>query len=252
MSVTPQPTPRLQADVYQNKKPIEWVIEFAVLITVIATLIATGFAARYTGQQVGVARDNENRQVRAYVSLRDIRFEKRNDDTFDIIPQWENTGNSETVGMHAYLNRSIIHFDYPTGFSNTNVPGQPIVPIVLSPKTASSTNFGTIAKACLSQFNLRDGVKHFYVWGWASYGDTLTADQHVTRFCWDIDQLIFAPDGQINRVSHNLCQEGNCADKDCAVPTEKLVIAFPPFYCKNPPPSAPPPPLAQKGEQSSP
>ena len=89
MSEPPEPrdpnSGRYQADVYQHKHLIDWLIEIAVLVTVIGTLIATGFAAHYTGREAGIAQDTENRQLRAYVSLRDIRFDKRNDDTFDII-----------------------------------------------------------------------------------------------------------------------------------------------------------------------
>jgi hypothetical protein len=231
-----------KADVYQHKSRTDWFIEIAVLFMVAGTLIATGYAARYTGQQAEIARDNENRQVRAYVSLRDIRFEKRNDDTFDIIPQWENTGNSETVEMQAYLSRYISDVRFPKGFTNGDMPSaSERVPIILSPRAVSSTNFDTISKSCLLQFNRRDGVSKFYLWGWARYGDTLTSDQHVTRFCWDIDQIIFLTDGQVSRVSHNLCTEGNCAERDCAVPTENLAIAVRQNVCKDASPTAPPP-----------
>jgi len=226
----------------QADPPKRWFNDPLTIVTLLL-FFATAALVCETRDLVVDARHAAEKQIRAYVSLRDVRFEKRNDDTYDIIPQWENSGVSETVGMTAYLSRLEVDADLPKGFSNGDMPGLATSPMVLSPKAVASVTFSTISKTCLSQFNRRDGLKHFYVWGWASYRDTQTTDQHVTRFCWDIDQVIFGQDGQVTRVSHNLCQEGNCAENDCVKPTEKLAIAVPVNECKGeplaPPPSAP-------------
>lgn len=222
------------------KKPGNKVAVF----TLLAVLTYTGITLKL----LEVQRDTENRQIRAYVSLRDIKFEKRNDDTFDIVPEWENTGNSETIGMQAYLSRYLSDVEMPAGFTNGDLPGTAPVPITLGPKAVSVVNFNSIAKSCISQFNKRDGLSKFYIWGWARYGDTLTDEPHVTRFCWDIDRLALSPEGQITRVSHNLCNEGNCTEKDCVAPTEKLSIAIRESPCRDAPPTAPPPPAPKKSK----
>jgi hypothetical protein len=43
-------------------------------------------------KQREIAIDTEQRQLRAYVFLQDIRFAKRSDSNYDIIPEWENSG----------------------------------------------------------------------------------------------------------------------------------------------------------------
>jgi hypothetical protein len=215
------------------KKPANKVAFF----TLLAVLAYTGISLML----LYVGRDTEIGQTRAYVSLRDIRFERRNDDGFDIVPQWENTGSSETIGILAYISRYLSDTELPQGFTNGDFPGSTPVPITLGPKAISNVTYSSIAKTCLSQFNRRDDLRKFYIWGWAKYGDTLTSDQHVTRFCWDIDQVVFSPDGEVGRISHNLCSEGNCTEKDCIAPTEKLAIAVRQNTCKDAPLTKPVP-----------
>src|SRR5262249_984193 len=82
----------------------------------------------------------------------------------------------------------------------------------------STTSFDAIPKACLLQFNKRDGLGKFYIWGWAKYKDTETPEEHITRFCWDVDQAVFSADGSTVRLSHKLCPRGNCPDKPCPEP----------------------------------
>ena len=79
--------------------------------------------------------------------------------------------------------------------------------------------------------NRRDEIHNFFLWGWTTYGDTLTSDTHQTRFCWGVNQIVFSPDGQSARLSHALCSEGNCADKQCTQP-EKQTIQVMAAICK--------------------
>jgi hypothetical protein len=139
--------------------------------------------AKSAEDQVAVAKDSEIKQTRAYVFLRDIRLERINETTFEIIPEWENTGNSETVNMSARVNFHADEVTLPDGFSFGDVPvGQPDAQIVLGPKSIANITFATVDQRCLSQFNRRDQLNKFYFWGWANYNDTVTNEQHVTRF----------------------------------------------------------------------
>jgi hypothetical protein len=178
-------------------------------------------------KQREVAIDTEQRQLRAYVFLRDVRFAKRNDSNYDIIPEWENSGGSQTKDMTAHLSFYAAKEDltewFPYGDIKLNTT---TAPILLGPKSISNNSFGSINKACLSQFNRRDEVTKFYVWGWAKYDDVLTTVHHITRFCWDVSDIVFAPDGQIARLSHQLCARGNCADDNCPNSPEESYKVF--------------------------
>jgi hypothetical protein len=99
-------------------------LDVATFLFVVAAAVAAGFAAWYTRNQWLTAADTENRQLPAYVSLRDILIEKRNDSTFDIIPQWENTGETQTKNMLAYVNRHMAEAELSRGFTFLQIPGK--------------------------------------------------------------------------------------------------------------------------------
>jgi hypothetical protein len=141
-----------------------------VTLTVgIVTLVAV---LMYTAVQVCqtiLIRENNEATQRAFVFLKDVRLEQRNDTTFDIVPEWTNTGNSETIDMTAHLNRAINNGPLPDGFNFGDLDPGREVPVVLGPKIISSITFDTIARSCLERFKRREGVTSFYLWGWAQY-----------------------------------------------------------------------------------
>jgi hypothetical protein len=173
-----------------KREPKHW-LEYAIFFFVIATAVATGFAAWYTRQQWLTAVDTEQRQTRAYVALQDIRLERLDGATFEVIPEWENTGNSQTVHMESHLNRFMSDAAVPGDFAFADLPATS-VPILLSPKSTSTVTFDKIPASCLTQFNRRDEFTTFYIWGWAKYNDTLSSSPHITRFCWDANQVVFS------------------------------------------------------------
>ena len=198
-------------------KPARDCHDHANIVILGLTLLAACTAAVFTGLQWRTAKDQEVRQTRAYVFLHDIRLQKRNDDTFDLIPEWENSGASQTVNMHSHVNRLLHDVSLPPGFSDGDLPTATAeVGISLGPKSIANIAFSQIPRTCLDQFNRRDAFQQFYLWGWASYNDTLTNIMHETRFCWNVDQVIFSDDGRSARLSHTLCDEhSNCADNEC-------------------------------------
>lgn len=171
--------------------------------------------------------------------LKDIRLERIHGDVFEIIPEWENAGASETVDMRSYFNRYLSDGGLPHGFSYIDIPGDRIVPLVLGPKSVSNTNFSELSESCLAQFNRRDDVNSFNVWGWAAYTSIFRDAQYFTRFCWDVRQVIFSDDRKSARLSHRLCGEGNCADRDCKPPPVGQTVTIKFAICKGPP--VPPP-----------
>jgi hypothetical protein len=196
----PKPTQNSSGSRTPKQRGLGWpeTIQFLIWLSASA-------AAGFTLYLAVIANDTEQRQMRAYVFLRDIRLEKRNDDAFDIIPEWENTGNSETVNMRAHLNRHLSDVELPQWFSFGDLPITSEVPILLGPRSITNINFNSIPRNCLLQFNRRDELKKFYIWGWTRYNDTLTNATHITRFCWDINQVVFSTDDRVARLSHNLC-----------------------------------------------
>ncbi len=207
----------------------------------VLTALGTGAAAWYTRQQwlvaqdsKRVAQDSEQRQTRAYVFLRDIRLERADEANWDLIPEWENTENSETVHMRSHINGAMSDIPLPDEFSFADISGRPDVPVLLDPRSVSNITFYQIATDCLTQFNRRDDVAKYYLWGWARYNDTLTDQPHQTRFCWDINRFVFSADDRSARISYSLCNTGNCADGDCPAP-EKQTIEIRQFTCKPPP-----------------
>jgi hypothetical protein len=222
-------------DIQKHTKPAprHW-LDVATFVFVVGAAIAAGFAAWYTRHQWLTAADTENRQLRAYVSLRDILIEKQNDSTFDIIPQWENTGETQTKNMSAYVNRSMAEGELSRGFTFVRIPGNRTVPILLGPRTVATVSFTTLDKSCFTQFNARDILRKFYIWGWARYDDVMTTEPHITRFCWDMNQVVFSEDGRRARLSHGLCDEGNCTEQnpDCMEPKGQITVQFKDTICK--------------------
>lgn len=210
--------------------------DWVTLVVGIITLIAVGIYTVVQICQTILIRENNEALQRAYVFLKDVRLERKNDDVFDIVPEWENTGNSETVNMTAHINRLMNITPLPEGFNFGDIGTGTEVPIVLGPKTESGISFTAIRRSCLEKFNHRDGVSNFYVWGWAQYWDVFRRPTpHRTRFCWDINDIVFGEGNNVRRISYGLCKQGNCAENDCPQPGP-MMIQVPEVQCDPPSP----------------
>jgi hypothetical protein len=119
----------------------------------------------------------------------------------------------------------------PDGFNFGDLDPGHEVPVVLGPKITSSITFDTINRSCLEKFKRRDGLASFYMWGWTQYWDVFrTPTPHITRFCWDINDIVFGEGNSIKRISYGLCKQGNCAENDCP-PPQPLMIQVPKIEC---------------------
>jgi len=225
----------------QNKHYLEWVLEIGTFLFLLGTVAATcvgayfaGQAADYTKRQWETALDSEQRQFGAYVSLRGVRLEDRGEGFFDLIPEWENTGGSETIGMNARTNMYLAKEELPEHFSFGNFQAEDR-PISLGPKAVSNVAFQPIARNCIVQFNRADGFNKFYIWGFASYRDIFDKN-HITRFCLDINKVIFSTENNVARISYGLCKRGNCIDDECKPPDLVSKISLKLEQCKSEPP----------------
>lgn len=207
-------------------------VPFVTAVLLGGTLLATGLGAYFSYRQWQTSESYNQKSMRAYVFLRDIKLERGADGIFDIIPQWENSGNSETLDMNIYLNSALTPNALDPRFSFADFQPMKLVPFVLGPKVISDVSVVSVPEDCLKQFNRRDGIGKFYIWGWAKYRDSLTPNDHLTRFCWDIRAVTFSEDGKSGRLFHSLCDLGNCADGQCKEP-EPISIQFPNVDCKS-------------------
>jgi hypothetical protein len=201
----------------------------------IATLIFVGLYTVFSYCLITITRSNNVAAQRAYVFLRDISIQRGNGSGFDVIPLWENTGNTQTKNMTGYLSRHFGPGDLQTDFTYIDIPSdRKSVPLLLGPKAVSTVTFDVIDKRCFAQFNSRDIFNKFYIWGWVRYNDIMTEQRYITRFCWDVSEIIFSQDGSTARFSHALCGEGNCTEEDenCDEPRSRITVTIPNITCK--------------------
>jgi hypothetical protein len=157
---------------------------------------------------------------RAYVFINDIDLIYGDDATskfWQAIPRWENAGNTATFEMTSHINYYNLPSDLPTRFSRCDFDSEH-VRLILSGKDKSNVSFMRIVPTAVSAFKSGDSKsRHMKFWGWAKYKDAIDYQNHITRFCWNIESIGGDPgDPNANlRMTHSLCSEGNCTDKEC-------------------------------------
>jgi hypothetical protein len=144
---------------------------------------------------------------------------------WSIIPVWENGGNTTTREMESYINfAGIAAGELPAFFSRCDFQTDVANPnIVLGPKQASNVSFMERSSEIFRRFQQRD-VKKLYFWGYAKYRDQFSEDQHITRFCFDVQRIVGKPDDGNSglKILYALCPTGNCTDEQCHAEDQKL------------------------------
>jgi hypothetical protein len=136
-----------------------------------------------------------------------------------IRPTWINSGNTPTRKLYVYVYYEIL--DEPMQVDHAFTPAEhKRVPATIPPKGQIESGprdfFGD------DLIDVKEGKKHLYVWGIATYRDVFpdTAD-HITKFCvvatnitgnplepWDDKSNIF-------NIAFTNYDRHNCADEDC-------------------------------------
>jgi hypothetical protein len=218
-------------------------VEQGTLFVLALTLIAAGYAGYQAGRLADLTHDiivdgrkESAIQSRAYVSIRSIDLKRNNDDTFDVIPQWENSGNSPAIRMITAVSYHAPVGEMPNDFVNFVVGHPTFAQITLGQKEYTAIAYTKISKQCMIDFNNRvGGVKHFYFWGGTRYYDTISDVKHRTKFCWDVNRFVPDNDWQNVRISYGLCGKGNCMDDDCEPEAEAKEASMPLEICGTPP-----------------
>lgn len=198
------------------------------------SLLTLIFVAIYTGITAVIWLDARQTNIynnRASVALSEAQWISM-PGAVDFVPLWENTGNVPTIGMKAHVNWRVTVNALPVGFSLVDEleDGQIIrePPMSLPPKSKAGPLFFGLTHKCFWDL-ANHKYAHFYVWGWATYHDTFSKAERITRFCWDIRRMSVDVKnfGSVGRVEYGLCDEGNCTDAECRE-MPRLRVALPP------------------------
>jgi hypothetical protein len=211
-------TERHEHHIYQEKGPGEWALEIAIALMVAGTLAATAVAAYWTSWQWSVAndqldvmRDQERRQLRAYVGAspgnvdnfgdvtkQNISFVRKN---YGATPAY-NVGFSQ-VSMGIFSTN--MQIDFGPGVCGTpNTAGLvTMFPTVEMPFTIKldPKNKGQIFPQ--DQIDkVKTGDLIFIYWGTICYHDAFNVS-HYTNYCWMHKGLSMAVKDAEGCLQHN-------------------------------------------------
>jgi hypothetical protein len=204
-------------------------------VTALATIVIAAFTAtlwRTTTAQFELAREAFIADKRAFVFASGITAFYEPDPAtgqfnWRVGPVWQNSGDTPTSELRLYTDGFLSNISIPATFDFTATnPAVPPGPGMLGPKMSSqggqAPHLPNSALTPQDVFDIQQGRKFFYLWGWARYRDTLpTTPEHVTRYCWRImvtgDPFTFNPAVDPSSVRFfNLYEpRGNCADEEC-------------------------------------
>lgn len=184
------------AKAHQSNSSV-WIVFFTGL-----TVVATGIGAYF-----------QWKTSQPSVYLKSIKLQQGDSSSYDIVGEWENSGNSATSGAEARITWAETDIPISKDDAYRSLPAN-VVPFYIAPKSSVSVNYAIIPKSCLDKF-IAGKVKKFYIWGSASYNDSFFLSvNHITRFCYDIQRV--RPDGAGGfTLSHAFCDAANCGDGDC-------------------------------------
>jgi hypothetical protein len=177
----------------------EWWLVYITGALATITFFLALYTARLwsaTSRLVKDAKDTAQRQLRAYVCIKDpeaveVRSADRSlIDNLKITPNWENAGNTPTQRMAGCTGWDCLDGELPVDFQFPNNRGGPH-PAFAGPRTIITGHPVFIPLQIVRK--VQRGEKRLYVWGWVDYDDVFAATpRHRTEFCWDvrIDQLV--------------------------------------------------------------
>lgn len=196
------------------------------VLTLLAVLTYTGFQI----EQTHLIWESNVLSQRANISLSEIQLLQRDVGGVDVIPRWENTGNS-TAEITSNISYAFSRDPLPDGFflNERNTQG-PSVPNPIGPHQVSTVDYATLPAPCLAA--IKDGgvFRYAHLWGVARYNDELTGKPRITRFCWSLSGMVSGATGPIS-FAHQLCDRGNCIDKECEADQSPPIPRLPVDMC---------------------
>lgn len=137
-----------------------------------------------------------------------------------ISPRWKNGGNTPTRHLRVFVSYELRDTPLPEDF-NFQVPKNLVeVAIVIGPKdSVLSSAYDLFGSDLIA---IREGKKHFYIWGVVRYRDVFEGtSEHITRFCVAAMNITGDPTkkwhDEDNRlgIDFTTYHRHNCADEEC-------------------------------------
>ncbi len=162
---------------------------------------------------------------RAYVHYNSFRwishFDRKNNWYFwRLHPRWINSGNTPTRGLEVRVAYELRDAPLPETFDFRFPESLQVTPTTIYPSGMIESMPRDITGEELVA--IRDGKKHFYVWGVARYHDVFPGTpRHVTKFCCSIGNVTGNPregydvNSNAVEITFPFYHRHNCADDDC-------------------------------------
>lgn len=182
-------------------------------------------AAAAASENVDISRLSMVASDRAYVHYAGCRWISHrdvNDGTFfwSIRPQWTNSGNTPTREAHVHIRYELLDERLPADYDFAPNDQAVQTPATLPPKaTIFSAHYNIKGEDLVA---IREGRKHFYVWGIAHYRDVFPGTPNrITKFCSYAGRIAGNPlegwDDKSNPVEILFLtyHRHNCSDEEC-------------------------------------
>jgi hypothetical protein len=187
-------------------KPGEWLLTIATFSLWYATM-----------RLVWDARETSKRQLRAYVTVQDLKLESvATGVRAGLI--WENTGQTPARKVRTFTSFALFDpaappsFDYVTEYTD---PSEVESQLVLGPKQITINSLGIVSHQEIAAIG--QGTVKAFVWGWMEYDDIYGKKRHRTEAAyWLIVEGGNPPTG----IRANRHSEFNGMDDDCKKPVE--------------------------------
>jgi hypothetical protein len=218
-----QDAPHNNQESHQEKSP-DWWMTLALIGVGLLQLTAFIVQAWRLGQTINVMKETAERQLRAYVSVKQFDISPMVDTETTALTGWElrlvwqNTGATPTRDMLSHVSIRFEAGEIPDDFRfpDTWVIGkkQVYVPVYLAPNSTFISGVAVFSVAQLQE--VRRGQKTLHLYGWADYNDIFfDTPRRRTEFC---ARVILPGDpayiGGAN-IAFDLHWKHNGADEEC-------------------------------------
>lgn len=189
------------------------------------SIIAAEAAAEGSQRAAATAKLSMEAGGRAYIHFAGCRWISHTDSGdgsifWSIRPHWTNSGSTPTRRATVYVHYELLDTELSADYSFTPDPTVISTPALIAPASGITSGLRNIEGEDL--IAVREGRKHFYIWGVARYHDVFPDTvAHVTKFCVYAANVSGDPlavfDAKINPVEIIFAnyQRHNCADEDC-------------------------------------
>jgi hypothetical protein len=205
-------TERHEHHIHQEKSRMEWVLEIGIALMVLGTLAATSVAAYWTSwqwsaanDQLGVARDTERQQLRAYVGITQHGIENFGTPTqvlkvtrknYGVTPAYDLFMDQPNFGVTQANGNFIAAACWPA-------PPAPVNTLTIFPQQELRFEIrgSPLSKQQIDM--IRNGTEYVMIyWGTLHYKDAFGAPR-CTRYCWQFKGESMAENDNEFCLQHN-------------------------------------------------